>query len=124
MTDEPREYDREFTTPVAYRVRRRIGYAHDHGTVTRFVVQIEYRMDDGWTAVVRFDHDSESDHGHDVTEEGVHMDVYRNGNKLRSEEVFPPMSASDALSFAEAHLNQHAERYIERFETWHGIRNQ
>lgn len=52
------------------------------------------------------------------------MDVYRDGKKLRSEEVFPPMPASDGLTFAEEHLNQHAERYLNRFETWHGIRNQ
>jgi hypothetical protein len=61
-----------------------------------------------WHSVVRFDHDPESDHAHDVTEEGVHMDVYRGGEKIRSEEVFPPMEASDALTFAEEHLNQHA----------------
>ncbi len=44
-------------------------------------------------------------------------------HNLRSGRVFSPMPTSDALTFAEAHLNQHAERYIERFETWHGIRN-
>lgn len=123
MTDEPREYDREFTTPLEYRVRRRIGYSHEHGVVTRFVVQIEYRIEGRWSEVVRFDHDPKSDHGHDVTVEGVHMDVYRDGNKFRTEEVFPPMSASNALTFAEEHLNQHAERYVKRFETWHGIGN-
>lgn len=124
MTDAPRDYDREFTTPLNHRTRRRIGYSHDHGDVMRFVIQLEYRLDEEWVEVVRFDHDPESDHGHDVTVEGVHMDVYRDGEKLRSEEVFPPMPASDALTFAEEHLTQHAERYINRFETWHGIRNQ
>jgi len=124
MSEAPRDHDREFTTPLEYRVRRRIGYSHDHGEVTRFVVQMEYRLDSEWVEIVRFDHDPVSDHGHDVTVEGVHMDVYRDGEKHRSEEVFPPMPASDALTFAEEHLNQHAERYIKRFETWHGIRNQ
>lgn len=121
MSDDPRNYDREFTTPLAYRVRRRIGYGHDSGAVTRFVVQLEYRVDGEWVEIVRFDHDPESDHGHDVTTAGVHMDVYRGGEKHRSEEVFPPMVASEALTFAEEHLNQHAERYVERFERWHGI---
>lgn len=122
MTEEPRDYDREFTTPLEYRVRRRIGYSHDHGEVTRFVVQLEYRLEGDWREIVRFDHDPESDHGHDVAVEGVHIDVYRDRKKLRSEEVFPPMPASDALTFAEEHLTQHAERYIKRFEVWHGIR--
>ena len=89
----------------------------------RFVVQLEYRLDDDWVEIIRFDHDPENDHTHDVTEEGVHIDVYRDGEKVRSEEVFPPMPASAALTFAEEHLNQHAERYINRFEEWHGIRN-
>lgn len=53
--DTPREYDREFTTPLTYRTRRRIGYSHDRGDVTRFVVQLEYRLDEGWAEVVRFD---------------------------------------------------------------------
>lgn len=123
MSEGPREYDREYTTPLEYRVRRRIGYSHEHGEVTRFVVQLEYRSNGDWREIVRFDHDPESDHAHDVTREGVHMDVYRDGEKLRSEEVFPSMPANDALTFAEAHLNQHAERYVKRFEEWHGIRN-
>jgi len=123
MTEQPREYDREFTTPLEYRVRRRIGYSHDRGDITRFAVQLEYRLDGDWAEIVRFDHDPEGKHGHDVTEEGVHIDVYRDGEKLRSEEIFPPMTANDALTFAEEHLNQHAERYIRRFEQWHGIRN-
>jgi hypothetical protein len=122
MTEKPREYDREFTTPITYRVRRRIGYSHDSGEVIRFVVQLEYHLDGEFHQVVRFDHDPDSEHGHDVTEDGVHLDVYRNRTKHRSEEVFPPMPASDALTFAEEHLNQHAEQYINRFEIWHEIR--
>jgi hypothetical protein len=121
MGDTPQDYEREFTTPLEYRARRRIGYTHERGDVTRFVVQLEYRIGGEWTEVVRFDHDPRSDHAHDVTEDGVHMDVYRDGEKIRSEEVFPPMEASDALTFAEEHLNQHARQYINRFEAWHEI---
>lgn len=98
-----------------------MAYSTERGEVTRFVLQLEYRMRDGWHEVVRFDHDSAGETAHDVTREGVHMDVYRNREKVRSEEIFPPMTATDALSFAEDHLAQHAERYIERFEEWHGI---
>ncbi|GAA0211284.1 DUF7718 family protein [Halobaculum roseum] len=124
MSDGPREYDREFTTPLQCRVRRRIGYTSDNGTITRFVVQIEYDRGDEWEPVVRFDHDPESDFGHDVLEEGVHMDVYRDGEKIDGGEVFPPMPPSEALSFAEEHLSEHGERYVKRYEEWHGIRNQ
>ena len=121
MTDEtPREYDREFTDARGGPARRRIGYSHDRGEITRFVVQLEYRRDE-WEPVVRFDHDPTSDHGHDVETGGVHMDVYRGGEQVRREEVFPAMPADDALTFAEAHLKEHEQRYIERFEGWHGI---
>lgn len=123
MADAPREYDYEHTSAVAHRARRRLGYDHDHGEVTRWVIQLEYRLGDKWVEVVRFDHDPEGEQGHDVTADGVHMDVYRDGEKLRTEEIFPPMPAAEALTFAEDHLAEHAERYITRFEQWHGIRS-
>ena len=81
MTDELREYDREYTTRAGMTVRRRLGYSHDHGEVTRFVVQLEYLYGGEWTPVVRYDHDSASMHGHDVTDDGLHIDVYRDGEK-------------------------------------------
>lgn len=84
-------------------------------------MQIEYRLEDGWTEVVRADHDALGEASHDVTEEGVHLDVYRHGEKLRTEELFPRASAGVALTFAEEHLSRHAERYIRRFEEWHEI---
>jgi len=124
MTDEPRDYDRGYTTRTGSTVRRRLGYSHDHGEVTRFVVQLEYRHEGEWTPVVRYDHDAESDHGHDVTDEGLHIDVYRDGENYRTEYVAPPLPAGVALDFAEDHLAENAQRFITRFEEWHGIRSQ
>jgi hypothetical protein len=123
MRDEPRDYDREFLTPLGYRTRRRIGYSHEQGDVTRFVVQLEYRRADGWAEVVRFDHDPAGEQSHDVMVDGVHMDVYRDGEKIRSEEVFPPMPADEALTSVEEHMKQYGQRYIKRFEEWHRIRH-
>lgn len=122
MCDPARGYDREFTTPVHYCARRRFGYAHDRGTVTQFVVQLEYRYHNEWQPVVRYDHDPASAHGHDVTVEGIHMDVYRNGLKHRTGYVAPPMPAGLAIDFAEDHLAENVERFVERFEKWHGIK--
>ncbi len=123
MPEKPRNYDREFTTPLGYRARRRIGYCHDHGDVTRFVVQVEHRLDGEWAEVVRFDHDPHGEQGHDVTVDAVHTDVYRDGEKLRSPEIFPPMPANSALASVEVHITQHGKRYVKRFEEWHQIRN-
>ncbi len=123
MEDSPKGYDREFTFRVSNRVRRRFGYCHDRGEVTRFVVQLEYRLNDEWVEVVRYDHDQRGEQAHDVTDEGLHIDVYRRGEKVTTEYVTPPTSAGIALDHAEDHLSENLERFIERFERWHGIRN-
>ena len=126
MGDGPRDYDKEFTVRVKHRARRRLGLDVNRGEVTRFVVQLEYLVDpeiDEWTTVVRYDHDAEgaSVTTHDVTEEGLHIDVYRNDEKIDSHELTPPLSADVALETAEAHLTEHLEGYVRRFEQWHGI---
>ena len=76
MEDEPQDYDREFTTPLEYRVRRRLGFDTDRGDVVRFVVQLEYHYHGEWQSVVRYDHDGmdENEFAHDVTEGGLHID--------------------------------------------------
>lgn len=79
MSERPVGYDREWTTPTGPRSRIRIGYRHDHGDVVRFVVQIEYRLGDGWAEIVRADHDASGEMSHDLADEGVHVDVYREG---------------------------------------------
>lgn len=130
MTDRdiPRDYDKEFTAPEGTRVRRRLGLDIDRGTVTRFVVQLEYLIDpstDEWATVVRYDHDAEGsdEAAHDVTEEGLHIDIYRDGVKVDSHELTPPLPANAALESAEEHLTEHLNGYIRRFEQWHGIQN-
>jgi hypothetical protein len=115
----PREYEREYTKILSLRIRIRMGYSTERGTVTRFVAQLECRLDDEWEPVVRFDHDPASAAGHDVSADGVHMDVYRDGEKWSVETLFPPLSPATALTLAEEHLSMHHERYVERFDTWH-----
>lgn len=55
------------------------------GRVVRFVVQLEYGLDDefywprncdDWQPVARFDHNPRATDGHDIREEGLHMDIY------------------------------------------------
>jgi hypothetical protein len=124
MGDEgPRDYDREYTDPLSDVTRVRLGYSHDRGEVTRFVVQLEYCVEGEWREVVRYDHDPASEFGHDVTEEGLHIDVYRDGEQYRTEYVAPPMPAGLALDRAEDHLSNNLEGFTTRFEQWHGIRN-
>jgi hypothetical protein len=44
----PREYDHTYVDVVDYRVRRRAGYSRNQKTITRFVAQLEYRLDGDW----------------------------------------------------------------------------
>lgn len=121
MNEVPREYDREFTKPVAPDARIRIGYTRSGADITRFVVQLEYRLEDEWVAVVRLDHDAEGaeDMVHDVTEEGLHLDVYRDGEKIDTVRVTGPLPTAEGFTAAEEHLATHAERYLNRFREWH-----
>ena len=127
MADVPRDYDKEYTAPVSGPVRQRVGVDIDRGEVTRFVVQLEYLMDPqagGWAVVARYDHDADGSAAatHDATEDGLHIDIYRDGEKIDSHELTPPLPANDALNAAEEHLAEHLEGYLRRFEQWQGIR--
>ena len=119
--DEPREYDHEFETVLSHKARRRTWLTLGDNTAARFAVQLEYRLGDEWVEVVRSDHDPASEMGHDVTEEGVHLDIYREGEKIRAEEIFPPMPADHALNAVQNHISEQAEGYVKRFEKWHDI---
>jgi len=126
MTDEtPREYDREYCRPLPGPVQVRIGFDRQKDTVTRFVVQLEYHHAGAWQPVVRYDHDGtgESEHAHDVTEDGVHMDIYRDGEKHVTEYVAPPLDGGVALDRAEDHLQNNLERFTNRYEQWHEIQD-
>lgn len=126
MNDDPRDYDKAYTAPMGGPVRQRVGIDLERGRVTRFVVQLEYLIEpqtDEWAVVVRYDHDAEgsAEATHDVTEEGLHIDIYRDGEKIDSHELTPPLPPNDALNAAEEHLADHLEGYVRRFEQWHGI---
>ncbi|SDG42947.1 DUF7718 family protein [Halorientalis regularis] len=126
MADVPREYGREYIRPLPGPLRERIGFDTLRGEVTRFTVQLEYRLEGEWTEVVRYDHDGtdDSEFGHDVAEEGLHVDIYRDGEKHATEFITGPLPAGVALDHAEDHLAKNLQRYVKRFEEWHGIRSQ
>ena len=119
--------DYEVTPPpdrLADRVQLRTAFSTERGTVTKFVVQLEYWLEGDWREIVRYDHDRDARGGHDITEEGLHRDVYRDGEKSRSEALTPPIPANDGFDAAEEDLRENAERLVERFERWHGVRDE
>lgn len=55
---------------------------------------------DAWQTVVRYDHDPHTDHGHNVTKEGLHIDSYRDREQYRIEFVTRPLQVGVAPEMA------------------------
>jgi hypothetical protein len=110
------------------RIRREL--EKEHGEILRFVTQLEYDVEatpsgqnePDWRPVARFDHTKDSELGHDITEEGLHMDVFKNGEKHRVVRNFEHVPLEDAPRFCEQVLEQNADALLERFERWHDLR--
>lgn len=89
MTKEGRTIEPLWVEWPYARIRRSFRI-HD-GVPERFVVQLEYNLnapDDvlaepDWAQVARFDHEPDNPMGHDVTEEGLHMDIYFDGERVK-----------------------------------------
>lgn len=69
--------------------------------------------------MARFDHDV--DGPHDVGEEGLHLDVYRDGEKYRRSTDFPPVPVNEAIAFCEQYFRENATYLLARFERWHDV---
>jgi hypothetical protein len=107
--------------------RLRGGVDSERGVPVRFLYQLEYRVEhadapDEWVSVARFDHNTNPDEGgHNVAVEGLHMDLYRDGEKYQVVRGFPPIPLNDAPDYAETYIRDHANRLIRRFEKWHDL---
>lgn len=107
------------------RIRREL--ETERGGVTRFVFQLEYNVAatrDGlpphdWRPVARFDHDV--DGAHDVALEGIHLDVYRDGEKYRQTWDFPTIPVEHAPEFCQQYLLDNSDFFLDRFERWHDV---
>lgn len=110
--------DREYTVALKYDTRLRVGHTIVRGTPVEFVVQLEYHLDGEWRIVARFDHNPDLRMGHDVTDEGLHLDIYRNGAKHYVERDFPAVNIYDAIAYCETYLERNAVELIGRFERW------
>lgn len=122
--------DVEYTDWVHFPTTQlRVEIDAEEGSIRRFVVQLEYDMSwsydttepSEWEPVARFDHDPDSKFGHDVVEEGLHLDVYRDGEKHVVQRGFPRVPLSDAPAWCEGYLREKASKYVDRFEAWHGL---
>lgn len=116
------EQEIRYTDAIKYpHARLRVIIDTENGVPTRFVVQLEYHYDGEWETVVRFDHNLASEFGHDITEEGLHMDICRDGVKYRVKTDFPPVALSDAPAYAESHIREQVDQLLRRYEQWHNL---
>ena len=92
-----------------------------NGTPSRFFIQLEYRVEDEWEPVVHFDHNPAAPDGHDITAEGLHMDIYRDGEQYRTKTDFPPVQLSVAPDYCETYIRKNADRLLRRYEQWHNL---
>lgn len=93
----------------------------DGDNSVRYFDWVEYLHARVRVEVVRFDHDPTNPMGHDITEEGLHMDVYRDAEKVRVKDDFPSVPLTYAPRYCIAYIQHHADRLLHRFEQWHDL---
>lgn len=103
-------------------VRIRTEFEKRRGVVMRFVVQLEYNSQpdvleaDDWRQVARFDHDPAAPGGHDVTKEGLHMDIYSDGKKVAVARDFSEVPLNEVIDFCERVLRNRSDELLARFK--------
>jgi|GEM_PF-708473 len=94
----------------------------DAGEVTDFVVAYEYEVEGRWMPVARFDHDPHSPYGHDIEAEGLHMDLFKQGQKYTVVRAkFPYVRPNHGPRYCIEYIKHNHEALIERFERWHDV---
>lgn len=114
--------DKHYTTWIEYPHARLRFVLDTNGTPSRFLIQLEYLVDDEWQQVVHFDHNPAAPDGHDIVEEGLHMDIYRDGEQYMVQTDFPPVQLSVAPRYCTMYIEQNADRLLRRFEQWHDLK--
>lgn len=118
MTDADVQYFDWVEYPHA---RVRVEIDKEQGVPTRFVIQLERRVNGDWKQAVRFDHNPGNPNGHDITDEGLHMDVYRDGEKVRVKDDFPAVPLTHAPRYCILYIEQNGGQLLRRFEQWHDL---
>lgn len=82
------------------------------------LVKLGYSIEGEWKPVAHFDHNPAGTDGHDVAEEGLHADSYRDGKRTRTKSDFPPVPLCRApdycISYIENNANSPHARLVRR----------
>jgi hypothetical protein len=91
------------------------------GEVEEWVAQLYCWTDDGRHLVAQSDHNPHMPMGHDVTAEGIHLDIFGpDGEKVErlSGPLKGPMAPEVALNYAKDYLTHRNEQIIQRYKAW------
>lgn len=108
------------------RIDVRIGVSGDN-EVEWFVVQLLYNVkpyyadEDDWREVARFDHNPDAQDGHDVVEEGLHMDLPFENKEDEVDDHFPehtppPYKLGSTVRFCVNYLKQDHEQLVRDYK--------
>lgn len=104
-------------------LRLRFQLTTDRGHVETFVIQLEYDCyylspaRDEWNAVSRFDHNPAVEWAHDITTEGLHMDLLDvDGQKVDVRRSFDDVSLYAAPRYCENYLRENYRTLGAHFE--------
>lgn len=114
---------------VSYYSRIRTELWLTRGDIDAFRVQLEYDHEavadplsavSQWKAVARFEHTPNSPSGHDIVEEGLHMDLCGGENRRRLT-GFPPVPLSAAPDYCKSYLELRHNELIRAYENRVGV---
>ncbi|AAV44347.1 unknown (plasmid) [Haloarcula marismortui ATCC 43049] len=114
------DYVNDFDLPY---VRLRVHIETANGDVEKFTIQLEYNValvgpgKNDWGPLARFDHNPHSKRGHDVTQEGLHLDLIDpDGTKYKVRRGFPNKPINDYPKHCELYLLDKSRRLTLDFE--------
>lgn len=115
------EYIVDIHAPI---VRRRTVLEVEEGEVRAFCTQLEFnhapesREPDEWEYIARFDHKPESVNGHDIRQEGLHIDIRDPRGDDKEYTHFPPVEPNRAPKYAENYFDERYLEICERYLSW------
>lgn len=87
MAWQPSKYGKQYEVDVSPGVRLAVRFDTETGRISRFVTQLQWfqwtNWDSGvWKTLAQIDHEPGNPMGHDLYDEGLHIDIYyRDGGK-------------------------------------------
>ena len=106
-----------------------IGFDHQQGHIPRFLVFLHYQTSTvpvNWTEIARMDHNETSTQGHDVYQEGLHVDIARRSKRtvhLKIRHAPLPSNPGTVVRVCSQYLRDEADYFIDVYKERHSPGN-